>query len=220
MSTSAAPRATTTRAARLRERSAERRAQGKADLKRQILDAARTLFGTKGYEGFSLRQVAEEIGYSPTAIYLHFKDKDTLLLTVALEGFRTFGTALQAAYTGHTGAYARLEAIGAAYLRFGFTHPLEYRLMFMQRPEFLEHQPPEGYAGIEDSFGVLLRTIREGVASGELGVVNAEEFAAMLWALVHGMVSLSLATGSFPVANAERLLLEHLGSLRRGWKGG
>src|SRR5215213_6311078 len=87
----------TTRAERLREASRQRRDQEKQDVRQVILDAAADLFREHGYERFSLRQVAERIGYSPTTIYLYFTDKDDLLFTVADVGFMRFGEQLVAA---------------------------------------------------------------------------------------------------------------------------
>src|SRR3954454_21915364 len=91
-----------TRAERLRDASRQRRDQEKQDVRQAILDAAAELFREHGYEHFSLRQVAERIGYSPTTIYLYFDDKDDLLFTVADLGFTRFGEQLAeaAANTG------------------------------------------------------------------------------------------------------------------------
>jgi AcrR family transcriptional regulator len=212
--TATQPRAST-RVERLRQGSAARRTRGKVALKQQILEAAIAMFEAKGYEGFSLRQVAEEIGYSPTAIYLHFKDKDALLLTVALEGFREFGEALQAAYLKHKRASPRLNAIGSAYVRFGLAHPLQYRLMFMQRGEFLSHEPPEGYEGVIDSFGVLLRAIQEGMDGGEVVRREPRELAGLLWSAAHGVVSLSIGTPYLPASEAESMFAWHMRILAR-----
>ena len=44
-----------------------------------ILDAARELFATEGYEAVTMRRIADRIEYSPTAIYFHFKDKESLV---------------------------------------------------------------------------------------------------------------------------------------------
>jgi len=60
----------------------ERREREKTETREIILDAARELFLAEGYEGVSMRKVAEKIEYSPTAIYIHFKDKDDLFRTV------------------------------------------------------------------------------------------------------------------------------------------
>lgn len=50
--------------------------------RREILDAARELFINEGYEKFTMRKLAQKIGYSPTTIYIYFKGKDDLLLAI------------------------------------------------------------------------------------------------------------------------------------------
>lgn len=44
----------------------------------KILHAAKEEFLTKGYEKASMRSIAQQVGISATAIYRHFKDKETL----------------------------------------------------------------------------------------------------------------------------------------------
>ena len=56
----------------------DRRARQRLNLRQQILDAARDILVREGYDGLSMRRVADRIDYSPTAIYLHFKDKQAL----------------------------------------------------------------------------------------------------------------------------------------------
>ena len=63
----------------------ERRAREKEQLRQQILLAARELFVNEGYENVSMRKIANKIEYSPTTIYLHFKDKADLLDSVCKE---------------------------------------------------------------------------------------------------------------------------------------
>ena len=86
-----------TQTQRLRQAIRHRRDQEKQELRQAILTAAGELFLEQGYERFSLRKVAERIGYSPTTIYLYFRDKDDLLFTVVDEGFVRFGQQLAAA---------------------------------------------------------------------------------------------------------------------------
>lgn len=199
-----------TRDGRIQARSLQRRAQQKLNLRRSILDAAITLFERDGYEGFSLRQVAEAIGYSATAIYQHFTDKDELLYYVALDGYRLFGEHLQAGYDAETDSRRRLRAIGLAYVRFGLSHPVHYRLMFMQRGDFFHRPRPKGYEGILDSFGVLRRIVEEGLASGEFRPGSVEVYTTLLWSGVHGLVSLALATQFFQNMDVEALYERHL----------
>ena len=65
----------------------ERRDRVKSETRDKILDAARELFVGEGYEKVTMRRIAEAIEYSPTAIYLHFEDKDDLVLALCHEDF-------------------------------------------------------------------------------------------------------------------------------------
>ena len=181
-----------TRTERIKRASKQRRAQHKAQLRLEILDAARSLFQEHGYEQFSMRQVAERIGYSPTTIYLHFRDKDDLLFHICIEGFRRFGTALQRAYDSTSDAVDRLIRLGRAYLEFGLANPLDYRVMFMLRPEFSRRQPPPGIERPLDSFGLLVSGVEHAIQADALPPREPLQHAGALWAMVHGIVALRL----------------------------
>ena len=56
-------------------------------LRRTILDAAREAFVRDGYEGVSMRALAEKIGCSHGNLYLHFKDKEALFDCLVEESF-------------------------------------------------------------------------------------------------------------------------------------
>src|SRR5437867_1795925 len=129
-----------TQAKRLHQAIRHRQAQEKQALRQAILTAAGELFLEQGYERFSLRKVAERIGYSPTTIYLYFHNKDDLLFTVVNEGFVRFGKQLAAAAESQEDPWERLIALGRAYVAFGLEHPVYYQLMFMQLTAFLTHR--------------------------------------------------------------------------------
>jgi len=199
-----------TREDRIQQRSLNRRAQQKLDLHRTILNAAIALFEREGYEKFSLRQVAEAVGYSPTAIYHHFTDKDELLYHVALDGYAVFGRYLQAGYDTGATSRDRLHASGLAYVRFGLSHPVQYRLMFMQRGDFFHRPRPPAYADVLDSLFILRRIVQEGLDSGEFRPRPPEDLTSLLWASVHGLVSLALATRFFEHTDVVALYERHM----------
>ena len=195
---------TTTRGALLRDRSRERRESQKIELRRLILQAAGAEFEEYGYEGFSLRRVAERIGYSPTTIYLYFQNKDDLLLSTVKDGFAAFDSAIETAARTETAPLERLRNLGRAYVEFGLAHPAIYRLMFMQRADFyvLPHligttsAPGEIEAALESQHRVmaqelLVRAVADGIAAGVFKNGDAVLMADALWASVHGLVSLA-----------------------------
>ena len=68
---------------------AERRERERQELRVRILDAARELFAEQGYDAVTMREIADRIEYSPTAIYFHFKDKEALLRELCDTDFAT-----------------------------------------------------------------------------------------------------------------------------------
>ncbi|HZH04283.1 MAG TPA: helix-turn-helix domain-containing protein, partial [Myxococcaceae bacterium] len=70
--------------------SKERRDREREELRKKILDAARELFARDGYEAVTMRKLAQKIEYSPTALYLHFKDKVALMRELCATDFLQF----------------------------------------------------------------------------------------------------------------------------------
>src|SRR5437763_2620283 len=69
----------------------ERQERDREAVRRSILDAARELFVSEGYQNVSMRKIAERIEYSPAAIYGYFESKDDIFFALAEEGFRLLG---------------------------------------------------------------------------------------------------------------------------------
>ncbi len=54
----------------------------KADTRDRILDVALDLFADQGYDGTSLREIAERLDVTKAALYYHFESKDDILLAL------------------------------------------------------------------------------------------------------------------------------------------
>jgi len=182
-----------TRAERLRLASVQRRERQREHLRQTILTAAGELFLACGYEGFSMRQVAERIGYSATTIYRYFADKDDLLFAIVHDGFQRFGHALLTAAHGIDDPAQRLEALGRAYIKFGIENSVYYQLMFMQRADLLFQRRAMQTPPPIESFNILQQAVQQAIDAGVLRRGNAETYSHVLWALVHGITSLAVA---------------------------
>jgi len=108
----------------------ERREHNKARIRENILNIERELFVQDGYDGVSMRRVAEKIEYSPTAIYLHFADKEELFRELCYRDFERLVDVFQNSAIS-TDPIERLRQIGRAYIEFGIRNPNHYRFMFM-----------------------------------------------------------------------------------------
>ncbi len=210
-----------TRQERIKQRSAERRERSRQKTRQAILEAAIRMFEREGYEGFSLRQVAENIGYTPTTIYLYFKDKDDLLFAVCSQGFAEFTQALQTAYATHSDPLERLQALGWAYLEFGLSRPLHYQMMFMQRSEWvLKATHTKGDVEGSNSYRIQMNAVIEAMKAGVIRMGDPIETTNLIWSGIHGIVSLALSMkGIIPKweeAEVRRLVADYLEVVLRG----
>ena len=174
----------------------ERREREKAEIREKILDAARELFVSEGYEAVSMRKIADRIEYSPTAIYLHFKDKEAVLRELCDTDFGALAHRF-AAIARIADPRDRLVATGKAYAEFGLTHPNHYRLMFMTPHPPLGHQESAIERGNpeQDAYAFLRGMIAEAQAAGRLrsGLDDLDLLTQVVWAGIHGIVSLEIA---------------------------
>jgi AcrR family transcriptional regulator len=69
-------------AAQARSKSPTRRALAKQQTRQKVLAAARKLFGEKGYQGATIRDIAAEAGMSTGAVFANFADKSDLFAEI------------------------------------------------------------------------------------------------------------------------------------------
>lgn len=175
----------------------ERREREKSETRDKILDAARELFVTEGYEGVSMRRVAEKIEYSPTAIYVHFADKEELFRELCHQDYARLAAVFQSSVMS-SDPIERLRQIGAIYVDFGTRHPNHYKFMFMTPHP--PHEPDEEDRQImgnpeKDAYAFLRWAVQQAIDAGcfREEIRDAELVSQTLWASAHGVISLNIA---------------------------
>lgn len=170
----------------------ERKEREREEMRKLILDAARKLFLENGFEKVSIRNIADEIEYSPATIYLYYKDKNELFFALH-----------QTAFTKMIEEFAPIEAIeqpidkliemGRLYLRFAFENPELYDLMFIMTA------PIDALECREDiwddggrAFGILQQIVQACIDTGTIKHQDAEQAALLIWSSVHGLAALRL----------------------------
>jgi AcrR family transcriptional regulator len=177
----------------------ERREREKSETRDKILDAARELFVTEGFEGVSMRKVAEKIEYSPTAIYVHFADKQELFRELCHQDYARLAEVFQSSVMS-TDPIERLKQIGAIYVDFGTRYPNHYKFMFMTPHP--PHEPDEADREMMgnpemDAYAFLKWAVQQAIDAGcfREELTDAELISQTLWASVHGVISLHIAKG-------------------------
>jgi len=197
----------------------ERKARQKKFLRQEILDAASELFVKEGYENVSMRRIADKIEYSPTTIYLYFKDKAELLEQVCQETFARLRQVLVRIEELPGDPIERLKRGLVAYVKFGLENPHHYRATFMMPiPEGFDE---EKYANPDSpgmqAFDFLRRRVYDCMAVGRFRKLDPELVSQTLWAGVHGVTSLLIIhCKGFPWVGTDQLIHSMVDTLVAG----
>ena len=200
----------------------ERQERDREAVARAILDAARELFVTHGYEEVSIRKIAERIEYSPAAIYGYFPSKDDIFFALAEEGFR-----LLFSYRG-SAAPARPEdpvdcirAMFWRYFEFSKEHPEYFALMFLDRtvPRISKDWNRFGFIG-EMRQEMIVR-IQQAIDAGAFpaGTSPHAVFRVLLTSL-HGAATMKLCDRMAPGEDADKLARFTLDTVLMGLRAG
>ena len=171
----------------------ERREQERADTRAKILEAAREMFVAQGYEGTTMRAIADTIKYTPTALYHHFANKQALVTELCETDFDVLARHF-AAGPKTADPLERIRQIGLLYLQFAAQYPNHYRFMFMTPVPEIEHRLDLKGNPERDAYAMLVMSVREAVDRGRLRpeLRDPDELAQILWAALHGLISLRI----------------------------
>src|SRR5436190_5806481 len=147
----------------------ERQERDREAVRRSILDAARELFVTEGFQNVSIRKIAERIEYSPAAIYGYFPSKDDIFFALAEEGFRLLGNPAALRDDPQFATAPRLERVKAVFWRlyqFSSEQPQYFALMFVDRSVPRINREYERFAFAREAKSRLVQQIQACIEDG------------------------------------------------------
>ena len=154
------------------------------------LTAAELLLVKEGIAGFSMRKVAQAIGYTVGNLYLLFANQDDLLAALNERTADAIHAFLQDALESQADPRERLHALAGGYIEFAQRNPNRFRLMF-------EHQLPPGMqprpstdVRLKRLFDLVEANLRPLIPGAKPDALRAA--AAALWSAVHGVCVLAV----------------------------
>src|SRR4249919_366100 len=202
----------------------ERQERDREAVRRAILDAARDLFVTEGYQNVSIRKIAERIEYSPAAIYGYFPCKDDIFFALAEEGFRLLGDPDDAGAAERLQPLAPLDRLREIFWRvyeFGLEHPQYFSLMFIDRDVPRISREYERFAFVRAMKSNLVAQIQACIDENALpSSVDASIACRMLTMGVLGVAAMRLSDRMGPPPQVDVLARDVLNSLLAGLKSG
>lgn len=159
----------------------------------QILKAAQSCFGKTGYHKTKMDDIVRASGLSKGALYWHFKSKDEIFLALFDQYDREIFAAWDDLSDGHSLETLRIESEIVLNALIGDHSLVELWSEFLKHPLARER-----FAAIyESSRERLGRTIEKGIERGEIAPCEARHAAAMLTAVIEGLLLQTLADPLF-----------------------
>jgi len=202
----------------------ERQHRDREAVRRAILDAARELFVTEGFQNVSIRKIAERIEYSPAAIYGYFPSKDDIFFSLAEEGFRLMGDPASVRSDPALKDAPALDRIRAVFWRvyeFSREQPQYFALMFVERSVPRISREYERFAFAREMKQQIIEELRACIDAGDLPR-SVDPHLAMR-ALMVGMLGVALLNLSerlLPGENADLLAADVLNLTLAGLRSG
>ncbi len=143
-----------------------------ANREAQLLDIACRLFGQKGYDRTSLRDIAEVAGITKAALYYHFPDKEALYDRVVIESLQRLNTFVRDRVQAGPSATAGIRAFFQATAEHVDSHRHEW--MAGSSAFWAETGAHRAQAlRLRDEFeGILRQCVIDGIANGEIRRVD------------------------------------------------
>ncbi|MGD9891248.1 MAG: TetR/AcrR family transcriptional regulator [Dehalococcoidia bacterium] len=181
---------------------AHRRTRDRDSVRLALIDAAREVLAREGYDGLTIRRVAERAEYSLGTVYGYFADKDDLLYSLVHEDFTRLTERLRAIRETHEGAAAVREML-LSYAQMGLEQPESYQVMFMFRPKLARRNASDESG--EHAYSIFRSCVIAAMERGEFRRMNPDVVAQILWAAIHGLVSLRLTLTEFSWEDVDHL---------------
>lgn len=161
-------------------------------LREEILTVSKDLLIEDGFGKLSMRKIARRANVTATSIYLHFDNKDELLLALVQESIESLKKVLLSVIDDSLDAITQLQQLAKAYIQYAIDHPKEYEIIYMVRPEEMPKYPKEKFREIRSVYELLANIIQRGKLAGNLEVENHLTGTYSVWAQLHGVVSVIL----------------------------
>jgi AcrR family transcriptional regulator len=178
----------------------DRRERQKEEQRRELINAAHQLIREEGYEGLTIRKLANRAGYATMSVYSYFADKHAILVALAEDQFEILAKRLRKDVTADPIDALRHGLLD--FVDFGLENPNEYRTVFMTTEIIKDATEFDGIETRNPALQCLMERVDQAIAAGHF---RGDSFAisTMLWTVAHGAISLFIAMPFYPFGDRE-----------------
>jgi AcrR family transcriptional regulator len=168
----------------------ERKAQERQARRRRIQEAARTVFAERGYAGASIELIARAAQLSVGAIYLYFRSKEDLYVSLIEDTLTVFDVEM-AQVREQVEVSRRLRETWAILVRWAERDAEGPRILrLLAQPSIRPQLSDEVVAAVSSGIGRIQdhmgACVADGIHAGMYRQVNAREIADLAWSVLLG----------------------------------
>ncbi len=190
-----------------KSRTVARKARGFGHERRaEILEAAGRVFVTHGYEGSTIRRIAEEVGVSPTALYMHFPDKHTMLMELGAGALDRMIEGAAAISEGAGDPRDKVKAVLTAHIRFGLDNRTAYQLVFTEGARDIVTDTGATREKAGQYYRILPALIEKLTKEGRIAKGSVHGVSQTLWCGCHGLVTYLINMPGFGWVDIDELV--------------
>ena len=159
----------------------------------RILKTARQLLPRHGYNGVSIRAIAEKARLTTGAIYFHFKDKQEIYRTICFEAIDALISRFREGIRSRKTPSQKLISTFDSYIDFFYNNRDHYNILMEYKAHY--HTDGDGHdlaiaRKMSEMTDLMEETIRSGVQDGSFRDVDPRMLALLLAAVTEGMLQL------------------------------
>jgi AcrR family transcriptional regulator len=155
-----------------------------------LLASAAEILEAEGPEALSVRRIAAAAGVAPMGVYNHFESKNGIIEALFIQGFERLREALTT-IADIADPYEALREAGRRYRMLAQAHPMVYQLMFLRT--LPGYEPSDAALEVAGrAFDSLVAAVERAMAADVIAEGPLTETAQLIWASIHGWVSLEL----------------------------
>jgi AcrR family transcriptional regulator len=168
----------------------ERKAQERQARRRRIQEAARTVFAEKGYAGASIELIARAAQLSVGAIYLYFRSKEDLYVSLVEDTLMAFDVEM-GRVREDVEVSSRLRATWDILVKWAERDAEGPRILrLLAQPAIRPQLSDEVVAAVSTGIGHIQNhmgaCVADGIHAGLYRQVNAREIADLAWSVLLG----------------------------------
>jgi AcrR family transcriptional regulator len=175
----------------------ERKEREKEWRRSLILSVGEKLFLEKGYSGVTMDELAKTCELSKGALYIYFKSKEELFLTIKLKGMSILSSMFAEAVKSKPTVLSKLLAIGQMYLDFYYQHTTYFKIVnyfeehYSSEKDEVKELKKQLFKKNNEMWKEFFKLIKQGIKEKIFKKgFNPLEFAITLWSSSNGIIQI------------------------------